>query len=298
MKLQKIGILAITLFTLNSQAMEKSCTPIDGLSKDKTSYYSWLPKELREEVCKFVINNSLAVKWALHKHAESVGFGAKRLEVYEGHIDYWARCFAVANNRHISGSSDFMIKIWNLETWQCERALLGHTDWIRCLAVANNRLISGSDDRTIKIWNLETWQCEKTLRGHTGAIKCLTVLNNRIISGSDDRTIKIWNLKDGDCCYSLNVSRGFIEHIDVAAEYAYRIDGNKIMMYTLEDPTIKKELHPNMDTVNLMESAYECSQNNKALDLRTNPCLHTAFTRLPVALQKVIQKEITVQLPS
>ena len=416
MKLQKIGILAITFLTLNSQAMEKLCTSIDDLRNDGTSFYSWLPAELRKEVCKFAMNDKKhhALRWALHKHAESVDFGAKRLEGHNdmvqcvavannriisgldngnikiwnpekelcektllGHTD-WIRCLAVANKKIISGSNDTTIKIWNpetgecettlrghgnavsclavtskniisgsndrtikiwnIETEQCEKILQGHTAWIYCLAVANKKIISGSHDRTIKIWNPESGECVKTLHGHTSWITCLAVANNRIISGSGDgmieiwdlekeldaktleghtytircfalannrlisgsgdRTIKIWDLEKENCCYSLNVSGVFLEHIDVAAGYAYSIQGSNIIILKLEDSAIKDALESSMDATNLMESAYECSQKNKALDLRTDACFHNTFIRLPIALQKVIQKEITVHVPT
>ena len=418
MKLQKIAILALSILICNSHAMqnqEKPCVSIDELSKDHTSYYSWLPSDLRKELSNIIMSDSPALKWTLHKHAESVGYGAKHLKGHtqnvnclavdkeknilfagafdntikkwdlqtgycqntlQGHTDaisslvvannylfsgswdntikMWSikklrckktllghtslvMCLAFKNNRLFSGSqdttikiwnletglcqmtleghtdcvislavvdnkivsgSDKMIKIWDLETGHCLKTLQGHTEYIKCLAFAYKKIISGSYDETIKIWNPETGQCEKTLHGHTNVVRSLIVANNNIISGSYDNTIKIWDLADGHCCYLLKVPSCLIRHIDPAAGCVYGIDGKDIIILTLEDASIKKELHPNMDTVNLLESAYECSQNNKALDLRTDAWLHNAFTRLPIALQEVIQKEITVQLPS
>ena len=417
MKLQKVAVLALGILAFNSHAMEKPCTSIDDLRKDKTSFYSWLPAELQKELGKFM-SDSAALKWALHKHAESVGFNAKRLKGHtgsikclamdkinnrlisgslgatikiwnpktehcektlEGHTD-WITCLVVAGNRIISGSHDRTIKIWNPETGHCEKTLQGHTGSIRCILVLNNRIISGSYDNSIKIWNPETGQCEKTLQGHTGSIKCLAmdkinnrlisgssedgaikiwnietghcektlqghtdsifclavanskiisgsgyktikiwnpekelcektleghasaiscliVANNRIISGSYDNTIKIWDLETGHCCYSLEVPGGFIGHIDAAAGYAYIANGSDIIILKLEDPTIKEALESSMDATNLMESVYECSQKNKALDLRTNAWLHTAFMRLPSALREIIQEQVTVRLP-
>ena len=404
MKLQKIGILAVTILTLTSQAMEKPCTSIDDLRNDGTSYYSWLPQDLHNELYKFATNDS-AFKWALHKHAESVGFKYKRLKDHTGpicclamdkvnmwnlengeyektlyghmsgitclvlannkiisgssnEIKIWnrqtgqcektlyghtdsIRCLAITNNTIISGSEDTTIKIWDLEAGQCEKTLHGHTEWIDCLVVANNTIISGSFDTTIKIWDLVTGHCQKTLQGHTKAIICLIVANNKIISGSRDETIKIWNrqtghcekilqghdswirslevtnnliisasrnpkswdgtikiwdLESGHCCYSLKVPLD-LSLIDAGAGHLYCIFGNDIIIYELEDTSLKNSLEKSMDTAYLLMAAYECSQNKKELDLKTNAWLYNAFMRLPSALQEIIREQITVRLP-
>ena len=383
MKLQKIGILAITFLTLNSQAMEKPCTSIDGLRKDTTSFYSWLLPELHGELYKFATNDS-AINWLLHKHAESVGFNAKRLEgniggcclkldkasscffsaglldhtisvwnlitgkcqqILEGHTGN-VSCLAAdkANNHIFSGSWDHTIRMWNLISDRCEKILEGHTGEVFCLVVdkvnkhlisgsidntikvwdlisgeyqqtlegheanvsclamdkVNNRLISGSYDKTIKVWNLENGECEMTLKGHTFGVFCLAVnkTTQQLFSGAGDYTIKVWNLKNGQCCYSIGLPARDVREINEVAGYVFcEVDGDT-MIYELEDASLKNSLEKSMDTAYLLESAYNCSQNKQELNLRNNEGLHAAFTRLPLALQKVIQKEVTVQLPS
>lgn len=59
----------------------------------------------------------------------------------------------------------------------------------------STHLVSGSYDKTIKIWNLQTLECEATLEGHTYLVNTVCYSNNgkRIASGSNDTTIKIWN---------------------------------------------------------------------------------------------------------
>jgi E3 ubiquitin-protein ligase TRAF7 len=55
-----------------------------------------------------------------------------------------------------------------------------------------DKLISGSDDNTIKVWNTDTWACERTLEGHTGTVNSLVRHGDKLISGSADSTIKVW----------------------------------------------------------------------------------------------------------
>jgi WD40 repeat protein len=60
------------------------------------------------------------------------------------------------------------------------------------LVVHGDKLISGSNEGTIKVWNTDTWVCERTLKGHTSAVLCLVVHGDKLISGSHEGTIKVW----------------------------------------------------------------------------------------------------------
>ena len=69
---------------------------------------------------------------------------------------------------NLSGSGDNTIKIWNINTNQCEANLQGHGRRVTSVCTSNNNkyILSGLCDLTIKIWNINTNQCEATLRGH------------------------------------------------------------------------------------------------------------------------------------
>src|SRR3990170_8797570 len=99
--------------------------------------------------------------------------------------------------RIVSGSSDNSIKIWNAETGELIRTLLGHTNsvWSVCFSSDNKQIVSGSCDRSIKIWNAETGELIRTLLGHTATVTsvCFSSNNKQIISGGCDNSIKTWN---------------------------------------------------------------------------------------------------------
>jgi WD40 repeat protein len=59
------------------------------------------------------------------------------------------------------------------------------------LVVHGDKLISGSWDHTIKVWNTDTWACERTLEGHTDCVRALVVHGDKLISGSSDCMIKV-----------------------------------------------------------------------------------------------------------
>jgi WD40 repeat protein len=51
---------------------------------------------------------------------------------------------------------------------------------------------------TIRVWDINTGECLKTLLGHTKYVWCLKVLSiEQVLSGSGDETIKLWNIISG-----------------------------------------------------------------------------------------------------
>lgn len=72
-------------------------------------------------------------------------------------------------------------------------------------------MVSGSSDKIIFVWNLEEvrlhnyllfnkkGQCELILKGHESGVYCLEFFKNTLISGSGDKTIRIWDLEEGKC---------------------------------------------------------------------------------------------------
>jgi len=123
-----------------------------------------------------------------------------------------------------TGSRDKTIKIWDTQTGQCLKTLIGHDNWIRALAFhpTGKFLLSASDDKTVRIWDLATGRCTRTLEAHTHFVTCMSwgrttvagpvtngaengVVNggpsapkseprlvNVLATGSVDQSVKIW----------------------------------------------------------------------------------------------------------
>lgn len=51
--------------------------------------------------------------------------------------------------------------------------LAGHTAAVLCSQMLQRRLATGSRDRTVRVWNLDTSQCELVLRGHDDDVTAL-----------------------------------------------------------------------------------------------------------------------------
>ena len=91
--------------------------------------------------------------------------------------------------RALSGSVDYALRLWDLETGACLRTLEGHTDsvWSASVSLDWRRAVSGSLDKTLCVWDLETGACLAVY--HAGAkLKgvALSPIVDRIVCGTDD----------------------------------------------------------------------------------------------------------------
>ena len=117
----------------------------------------------------------------------------------------------LSNETVASGSSDKMIKIWDIINKNEEPIikLKGHKATIFCLGeIEKNKLLSGSEDRTIKLWDLIEKKCVMSLEDPKGSkINCLYILSDPgfIVTGGDDNLLKIWNIYSD---YIPNILRG------------------------------------------------------------------------------------------
>jgi WD40 repeat protein len=140
--------------------------------------------------------------------------------VLEGHADE-VLSLVVHGDKLLSGSRDNTIKVWNTDTWACERTLKGHNSALEhipyfdravdgsvsSLVTHGGKIISGSHDNTIKVWSTDTWTCECTLEGHDGDVCSLVMHGDKLISGSYDNTIKVWSTDTWACERTLEVGR-------------------------------------------------------------------------------------------
>ncbi len=106
-------------------------------------------------------------------------------------------CLFAEQDQLFSGSLDYSVREWNLNTGECAH-VFNVSSIPSCFTLAGNRLLTGMYDSTIKILNLQTLALQ-SLSGHEGIVSCLFVSHLRLFSGSQDKTIKIWNLNTLVC---------------------------------------------------------------------------------------------------
>ena len=90
----------------------------------------------------------------------------------------------------VSGSEDYMIKIWSMKERREECTLIGHTSYVCSVAVSLDCkfIVSGSSDRTIRVWNMPAFthaqQAQRSITTSDGIY---------IISRLFDNKVQIWN---------------------------------------------------------------------------------------------------------
>ncbi|CAM6002329.1 unnamed protein product [Sphagnum balticum] len=92
------------------------------------------------------------------------------------------------NDTHaLIGGSHGEVCVLEQDTLDVIRQLNGHTMTIECI-----ELVTGSHDYTVRVWNVQTGECVHTLDGHTDTVWCVAFDGITIASGSHDTAVHIW----------------------------------------------------------------------------------------------------------
>lgn len=91
---------------------------------------------------------------------------------------------------------DSTVRVWNLQTGECQHTLTGHASLVGLLGLSPSYLVSAAADSTLRIWDPDTGELRNTLAAHTGAITCFQHDEFKVLSGSDG-TLKMWDVRDG-----------------------------------------------------------------------------------------------------
>jgi len=98
----------------------------------------------------------------------------------------------------VTGSTDWTVRIWDLESWRAVRVLEGHGGTVHAVVVTpdGRQILSGSEDRSLRLWNAESGECLAVLRGHHEAVRgvALTADGRRAASLSEDGSVRLWDL--------------------------------------------------------------------------------------------------------
>jgi len=107
---------------------------------------------------------------------------------------------ALSSTTIVSASRDTTIRIWNIETGECEAILEGHTSTIRTAAVHGDTLVSSNYDCTARVWSLSKKTCLHVLNGHENKVFSVAFDGKRIVTGSLDKTARLWDPSTGFVC--------------------------------------------------------------------------------------------------
>jgi WD40 repeat protein len=131
--------------------------------------------------------------------------------IEEAHDEKIVCLIELSSGKIATGSYDCSIKIWNLNTFECENAIR-EREYVLCLLeFEKNMLLSGTSNNTIQLWDLKNTfgECLHTYEGHLLWINCLVKCNHKYFAScSNDSDIRIWDYFANKC---INVLKGHSE---------------------------------------------------------------------------------------
>ena len=195
---------------------------------------------------------SLGLSWRATRESPDL---VRNLSGHEG----WVNAVAVTTDGRyaVSGSWDYTLKVWEVETGRQVRTLSGHENTVNAVAVTTNGryAVSGSSDRTLKVWEVETGREVRTLPGHEKAVNAVAVTpdGRYAVSGSYDSTLKVWEVETGREVRTLSGHEGIVEAVAVTPDGRYAISGSNdrtLKVWEVETGRQVRTLSGHEDAVN------------------------------------------------
>ncbi len=122
--------------------------------------------------------------------------------------------FSPDGRRAIAGSEDTSLYLWDVDSGQDIRRIVGHSGNVRSVTFSpdGRRFISSSGtdyydadllkelgiDNTVRVWDVESGSELQRFEGHTANVTCVAVSpDGRLaLSGSADKTVRLWTLSN------------------------------------------------------------------------------------------------------
>jgi U3 small nucleolar RNA-associated protein 13 len=116
-------------------------------------------------------------------------------------------CFDSSSTLLASASSDFTVKVWDINAQYCTHNLKGATGIVRCVRFYPQieqvqQCVTGGEDGKLRVYNLRTSNMDACLEAHFSSITCFEYIYNetsarydKLCSSSRDKVIIVWDLQ-------------------------------------------------------------------------------------------------------
>ena len=171
---------------------------------------------------------------------------ARCVRTFEGHTGGVNSVSLSADGRWaLSGSSDFMLRLWDVTTGQCVRTFEGLTEPVNSgsLSADGHWALSGSgwsigshrNQATIRLWEVTTGRCVRTFEGHTGPVRSVKLSADGCwaLSGSGDKTLRLWEVATGRCVRTFEGLSDYVNPVSLSADGRWILlgSGNQLRLW-------------------------------------------------------------------
>ncbi|KAF0520641.1 WD40 repeat-like protein [Gigaspora margarita] len=121
----------------------------------------------------------------------------QRVRFLKGHRDRITDS-KLKGNILVTGSADRTVRIWNVDTGQCEHVFTGNV--FSCVDfLPEEKVVAASTYfRSSFLWSMETKELLGEFNGHVTAVRCISLSKSFIASCSFDGSVIVWNWKSGE----------------------------------------------------------------------------------------------------
>lgn len=145
-------------------------------------------------------------------------------------------CFSPDGNKLVSGSSDGLVKIWDMQTLKEIMVIEPKSGYVFSTSFSHSgeKIIVGTKYNKIIIYNVKHGHELKRLEGHRETITTavFSKSDSMIASGSNDKTVKLWDYR------SATLIHNFFGHDSIISVVAFAPDEKRIASGS-SDKTIK-----------------------------------------------------------
>ncbi len=137
----------------------------------------------------------------------------------------------------ISGD-DTGIRLWNLETRQCVKRLIGHTYDVKKVIFNpenNQQLASGAHDCSVRLWDLSTGANHRVLTAHTGPVIDLAFVKHgqQLVSVAPNDPVRVWDL------LNVGYKQKLSGHSDYVTSVAFSVNNPELLASGSLDHTVR-----------------------------------------------------------
>lgn len=138
-----------------------------------------------------------------------------------------------------TGCGDGFVRVWDVASGECLRALEGHAGAVLALTVTDvdksTLLFSGSRDGTLKVFDADSgFLCKRTIRRHkTEVVSCVSS-TDVVLSGSADGQVYLWCARTLHCMAEFKNGSLLAASVSVSRELLFLATGTHVEVRDME----------------------------------------------------------------